>query len=198
MDYTDLATFKEALGSEKDTHDDELGRIITVASRSLDRRCAGGTFGSDNYFLSEDVVDEQISGQINNYGRVICYPHKPIIDEVSAFAYRHSPLESWKDQDQDYLTVWRNQVTAWTSDPNRERVFVKISYTGGLALELADLPADLIEATTLLAVRYYKEIRSGLGDSIGVAELGTLIYTKAWPTRVLEMIQPYVRVIPWM
>jgi hypothetical protein len=39
------------------------------------------------------------------------------------------------------------------------------------------------------------EIKSGLADSIGVAETGMMMYTKAFPVRLVEMLKPYRRAI---
>jgi hypothetical protein len=66
-----------------------------------------------------------------------------------------------------------------------------------LAEDVEDLPADLIELATLLAARFYKEAETGLNDAIGVAELGTLIYTKAWPIRFVAMLEPFIRRVGW-
>ena len=73
-------------------------------------------------------------------------------------------------------------------------VRTKMSYIGGYGATLGELPPDLVEAATVLAVRLYREVKSGLTDTIGVAELGMLAYTKAWPVRVTEMLQPWKRV----
>jgi hypothetical protein len=78
--------------------------------------------------------------------------------------------------------------------------WVTISYNGGLGT-LSDsaytIPDDLVDVTTLLAIRFYREAESGLTDAIGVAELAQMVYTKAWPTRVIEMLQPYKRFVGW-
>lgn len=195
MIYTTLDSFKTALGTDSTGSDAELTQIMTAVSRAVDRRCTSA-LNSDDYFKIETITDEEVAGQINRTGQVVCYPHKPRVQSVSEFSYRHSPYESWKSQDVEYISIQGGQVTAWTSDPNRERVFVKLSYAGGLFEEGA-IPADFQDAVNLLCVRFFKEVKSGLGDSIGVAELGTLVYTKAWPSRVLQMLQPYMRVVPW-
>jgi hypothetical protein len=194
MKYTTLERFKQALGTTSDASDDELNLIIEAVSRAIDRRCTHGA-SSDNYFKLESISSELLKGIITSTGQILCYPHKPRITEVTSFEWRSSPSSAWIPQDLDYIEINKEQVIAWTSIPYRGKVFVRLSYTGGLFD--TEIPADFQEAATVLAVRFYREIKSGLGDSIGVAELGSLVYTKAWPVRVLEMIQPYVRVVPW-
>jgi hypothetical protein len=49
----------------------------------------------------------------------------------------------------------------------------------------------------VLAARFYKEAQGGLTDSVGVAELGMIMYTKALPVRFTEMLTKYLRVQPW-
>jgi len=71
-------------------------------------------------------------------------------------------------------------------------VQVKISFTGGFN----PLPDDLVNAATLLTIRFYKEVKTGLSDSIGIAELGMLQYTKAFPERLAAMLKPYRRIVP--
>jgi hypothetical protein len=74
---------------------------------------------------------------------------------------------------------------------------VLLSYTGGLGATLADLPADMVEAVTILAIRFYREAESGLLDQMGMAEMGSFVYTKAWPVRVLELSKHYQRYSGW-
>ena len=49
----------------------------------------------------------------------------------------------------------------------------------------------------MLALRYWKEAHAGMGDSVGVAELGKLVYTKAIPDEVLRILGPYSWTVPW-
>jgi hypothetical protein len=74
---------------------------------------------------------------------------------------------------------------------------VQISYTGGYADTFDNLPADLVEAATVLAARYYREAEGGLTDAMGIVEIGQLVYTKALPARVADMLKPFKRKIPW-
>lgn len=188
MDYTTITAVKRALGSSENADDVLLAELIIQASRTIDRYCAGSV-GSDNYFIRETLSDVLLSGDVGN-GSLYCRPLKPVIESVSALAYRISARENWKDLDPAYLSI-KGYVVRWDGLDGRGNVLVKISFTGGIN----PLPDDLINAATLLAVRFYKEVKSGLTDSVGVAELGMLQYTKALPERVQIMLRPYKRVV---
>lgn len=198
MDYTTLAYAKAVLGNVETADDDLLGKAITAASRFLDHHCTG-VFHSeaDNYFELDDVADEEIRGQIDRQGRLLCHPHKSNVNSVAALAYRLSPRHDWESVELDLIEIDGGQVLAWTQFIGRGQVRIKISYNGGLADDPDNLPADLREIANVLAVRFYREDKAGLSDAIGVAELGTLFYTKALPPRVVKMINTYMRVVPW-
>lgn len=188
-DYTSLTSVKLALGSNQTTDDTLLSALITQASRTIDRYCVG-VVGCDNYFARETLTDVLMAGVVSRDGMLLCYPRKAVVESVSALAYRSSSQETWQEIDPARVEIGGYRVSAAGVDAVG-MVRVKISFIGGFSL----LPDDLVNAATLLAVRFYREVKSGLGDSIGVAELGTLTYTKALPVRVIEMLKPYKRVI---
>ena len=202
MDYTTLERVKAILGSEKEAHDNLLSGYIAAASREFDRRCTGvARTDAQDYFKRENVIDQELRAQIDFQGCLTCWPHKPELQSVSALAYRTNLTGSWIAIDPDkFVSIDGGLVTAWVnliSLRGNRGLQVKISFEGGFAAEPDDLPADLIEAVNVLAVRFYREGETGLTDSIGIAELGTLTYTKALPVRVKEIIQQYRRVAPW-
>lgn len=197
MDYTDLDRVKTALGATESSDDNTLLLAITAASRAIDRHCAGATLGSDNYFALADVTEERIHGQVRHNSSLACWPRKAAVNSVSALAYRYYPWQAWTEIDADYTWSDGAKVVAFVNLTVRQRVQVQVSYSGGFGATVATLPADLVEAATVLAIRYYREAATGLADSIGVAELGTLMYTKALPVRVLEMLRHYRRAVPW-
>jgi len=193
MDYTTVARVKLALGASEETDDSLLGSIVVSVSRAMDRMLSGRADCS-NYLQSESKT-ETLRGRVDKDGRILCHPLKPRISSVASFAYRATPLDGWQSVDVNRLSISGYAVTAFTSLTGRDPQFVQITYTGGLAAAVADLPADILDAADILAVRFYREIKSGLGDAIGLAETGEMIYTKAWPVRVLEMLAPYKRKI---
>lgn len=188
-DYASLSAVKAALGSSETTDDSLLAALITQASRAIDRHCAGFA-NSDNYFANAIMTDEVLPALVSADGVLFCWPRKPNVESVSALAYRFDPREAWRSVNAAYAIVDGYTVSAGVSE-RRGKTQVKISYIGGFA----SLPDDLVNAAVLLAVRFYKEIKSGLTDSIGVAELGTLQYTKAMPVRVMEMLRHYKRMV---
>lgn len=194
MDYTTTALVKTALGTSASTDDTQIAKLVTAVSRAMDRKMAGAINSAD-YLKSETVSSELGRGQAGSDGIILYFPRKPLVTAVTAFAYRFGPLESWLTVNVVGVAVDGARMQAYAYC-GRGKPFVMTSYTGGLASSQANLPEDIIEAATVLTVRYYKEVKSGLADTIGVAELGTLIYTKAWPIRVLDMLEPYKRRVP--
>lgn len=191
MDYTTLTNVKLAIGGTETTDDTLLGKCITAASRAIDRHCAAA-IQSDDYFKLETVTAELGEGIVDHAGGMFYRARKPLVAAVTAFAYRLTPGQDWIPLDTTYAESYL--IRAW---PGCEAgyAFVRVSYSGGLAATADGLPADLVDAATVLAVRMYKETKTGLSDSIGVAELGTLTYTKALPTRVVSQLAAYRRVI---
>jgi len=199
MDYTTLLRVKTAMDSKETTADADLLDYITRASRVIDNLCVGVP-GGQNYFGTETIVDELLTnGLIDSYGVLRVYPHKPAIQTVSAFSYRFGLTRPWSDVDLARVAPEGGPLVVYEGNLcYSERVYARISYTGGLGLTVDDLPADLVDIATLMAIRLYKEERSGLGDSIGVAELGGMVYTKAIPERVRVVLAAYTRIEPWM
>lgn len=196
MDYTTAALVKTAMGTSGTTDDTQIAKLVTAASRAIDRKLARAV-KSDDYLKSESVSGETGRGTADKDGVINYWAHKPVVTAVSAFSFTYSPLEAAISVTpvSSYIKSEGPLIMAFVEAP-RGRPFVTVSYTGGLASTQSGLPEDVIEAATVLAVRYYKEAKSGLSDSIGVAELGMLIYTKAWPARVLDMLMPYMRRVP--
>ena len=198
MDYTTLALVKQAMDSQEVTGDTILSDYITKASRLIDRLVTGLP-GVIDYFKSETIVNEILNhGVIDYAGRLTVYPHKPVISAVSAMDYRYSLSAAWTPCDVTRVSVEMESVLYEGYLSYSDRIYARISYTGGYGTTVSGLPQDLVDIATLMSVRLYKEARSGLGDSIGVAELGTLTYTKAFPQRAIETLRIYARTAPWI
>ncbi len=213
IDYTTVQRVKDEIHAKATADDALLALLVTAASRAWDRKCTGVP-DAHNYFATETIVGEVLAGQIDREGTIYCYPHKPIITSVSAFGYRRNPVEqtftvdavrTWADgpkvlaypENLYFPAAWGVPYPHNLFMPMPSKCQVIISYTGGLGLTTADMPADMQELVTIIAARFYREAEGNLADTIGVAELGTMIYTKAWPVRVIEQMQPYVRKSGW-
>jgi hypothetical protein len=205
MDYTTLAQTKSEIRNDPTitTDDTLLAMFITAASRAIDRKVTG-QYGpdSDNYFMLETRTAEMLPGLATADGRIVCYPHKPMVASVASFAYAADISQTWNTIAPTLIDIWGNKVIAYPAGyspicayPGRCRV--QITYTGGISGSTAGLPADLIELCSLLAARFYHESETGLTDAIGVADLTTMTYTKAWPVRLVEQLQPYIRKAGW-
>lgn len=199
MDYTTTARVKAELRIKETTDDTLIADQVTRASRIIDRLCTGAP-DSDDYLTLDDVVDEMLTGLVNANGHILCYPHRVVVNSVASFSYRINPADGWHSVDPAYLSInkARPGVSAWTTMSSvYETVDVKLSYNGGLAAAVADLPLDVIDLATLLAARLYREGETGLTDQIGMPEFGAGVYTKAFPVRFLETLKSYRRVVPW-
>lgn len=200
MDYTTLEKVKASMDSQESVQDLILADFITRASRYIDRLCTSEVDVVD-YFKAETITDEILTnGVINSWGDLAVFPHKPITSSVSAFAYRMSLKAPWITGNTSWISCQKSIVVYEGQLDYTDRIYVKLTYTGGLGADVASLPADLVDLATLMTIRLYKEARSGLGDTIGVAELGTMVYTKAFPTRFLQTLNVgnFMRTAPWI
>ena len=199
IDYTTVQRVKDEIHAKATADDALLALLVTAASRAWDRKCTG-VVDAHNYFATETIVGEQLSGQIDRKGTIYCYPNKPIITSVSAFTYQETPVDQVNTVDAARCFARGPKVLAY---PTNLYLFapsqceVTISYIGGLGAATADMPADMQELVTIIAARFYREAEGNLADTIGVAELSTMVYTKAWPVRVVEQMQPFVRKAGW-
>jgi hypothetical protein len=201
MDYTSLTNVTLENDIQVSNDDTQLSGIVTAASRWLDRELTGRPGpDSDNYLLSETKTNEILYGQVDKDGNIVVWPHKPVIASVASMAWRPDTYTGWVQVDINHLTIDGYRVTAEYAalvNGTRGKVQVQMTYTGGIATDTSGLPADLQENVTVMSIRVYKENKTGLTDSMGVAELGTATYTKAVPVRLQEWIKSYKRVVPW-
>lgn len=194
--YTTLARVKAAMDSQETYKDADLQEYLTRASRLIDRLCTGIP-SAYQYFLQEDVVNEVLTNGVLSNGVITFWPHKPVINSIASLNWRYTLADPWMAADLTKVIIMNEQVRyeAWAL--HADEIYLQVSYNGGLANNVDLLPYDFVDAATLLAVRLYKEARSGVGDAIGVAELGTLMYTKAFPQRVINTLKFYERMAPW-
>ncbi len=202
MDYVTIERVKAEARITTNTDDTLLAQMITSASRALDRRCTGVSDASaHDYFKLEIKTAERLTGQVNVDGEIICYPHKPVIDSVQAFSFQLNITETLVPVDLSRVDTDGTKIIAYPTNlyfayPAKCRVTT--SYTGGFSGSAASMPEDLQEICALLAIRFYREAETGLSDAIGIAELGTLQYTKAWPARVESQLDTFIRRQGWL
>lgn len=202
MDLTTLASVKLEARVSKNTDDTLLAMLITRASDAIGKYCAKSVSSDSGYFKEETVTGEILSTPAvgrDAGGTIKCWPHKSRIISVSSFEYRVTPIGDWIEVDIARVTP-ASDMCVWavaTGAPKTQLMQARLSYVGGSGSAAADLPGDLQEAATVLTVRYYREAESGLSDAIGLAEVGSIIYSKAMPARVVQMLMPYIRPVPW-
>ncbi len=190
------------MGGTETIQDTLLEKFAGIASRSVDHMCAQtGDETCNNYFLLEDVVNEVLTNAvIDNFGHLVCYPHKSSIKSVSALSYSVDLAGAAIPISVDTVVVKPRAVEVWGGDFSSLRgkpILVTISYRGGMAASLASLDPLLVDAATVLAIRKYKEERSGMSDVVGVVELGTITYTQGIPASVVRDLRSFQRVTPW-
>lgn len=205
MDYTTYNRFMQELGSQSttlapSTDKPIIDALITAASRMVDREATGvADPDAIDYFKAETVTNQELFGRVDRNGMILCYPRKPYITAVTAMSYRAGIRDPWTAIDLTEVMIQGPRVEAYPTGMTftNARALIKMTYTGGLGATTDALPPDLIEATTMLAIRFYREAETGLTDAIGVAELGTMVYTQALPVRFKAMIQPFKRTVGW-
>ena len=148
--------------------------------------------------MQEDVANEYLTNGVIGNGSLTVYPHKSVVNSVASLSFKYHLKDAWTIADLASVSPEGDSVYYEGRLPYQERVYVQISYNGGLATTQPDLPEDFIDLATMIAVRLYKEARGNYTDAIGIAELGTMIYTKAFPARFLEILPMYQRTTPWM
>lgn len=201
MDYTTLERVKLAARISENTDDVLLSNMISAASRALDRRCTGvADESAHNYFALEDVVGEVLTGQVSVDGSIFCYPHKPAIKSVSSFSFQENIIGQAYTVDTSRVEYVGLKVRAYPTSIGFDypcKCRVTISYTGGFSGSAASLPDDLQELCTLLAIRLYREHETGYSDVIGIPELATKVYSKAWPIRLESQLDTFIRKQGW-
>lgn len=202
MLYTCRENVKDALQIKGTVTDALLDRLIEAGSRAVDLVVTGTPLGQ-NYFEQAVVSNEKLRGIVDVEGSILCWPHKSPIAAVTGFSWRQNPISGWT-----YVDLASNAELAEVVGPYAVKVWAQLgfrpnavqvclNYSGGFGAATDDLPADLVELATLLAGRFYREDEGGLTDAIGVAEIGSVIYTRALPQRFEKMIQNYKRIVPW-
>lgn len=199
MDYTSVARVKAHLRVAVTTDDALLAVLVTAASRAIDRRCTQAAAADvADYFALETAITETLVAYPDQFGVLHVWPHKPVVASVTALAYRDTPMATWSSIATDRIQVLDAAVAAWPTATLLAMPYTaQITYSGGYATTVEGLPADLVEAATVLAARYYREAETGLTDALGIVEIGQLVYTKAIPERVADMLEPFKRRIPW-
>lgn len=219
MDYTSLQRIIDDLDNKVNGANSlrELAQDLTDSSRAMDRLMTGVGDPTSTDYLKLEAKTETLFGRYTRQGSIVVYPRKPVVTAVTSMQYRLNPLNPWYTLNLTGLVIDGIRVECYDANMgasavwgypgprgyfgmngiNPREVQVLISYTGGFATSGSDLMEDIQEVASLLTIRHYREVKAGLGDAIGVAELGQLIYTKADPLKVVKRLEPYHRVCGW-
>lgn len=166
----------------------QLNDFIGPASRFVDN--------VTNYDvgLGYESITETKEAYINRQGLISVPLSKPVVilSDVISATFQPTPLDT-----PDTL----NLTQAWIKDkyflqavqPNNYSVrsgLVNVQYSGGFKT----IPDDIVQATTAMVARFYKEKDSGYSDVIGMTDTGIMSYKKAMPADVAKILQNYKRV----
>ena len=203
MDYTSLTLVKQEILSggvlsTSSQFDALITRLVSASSADIEEyctqvrqpRCA-------DYFKLETVSDELLRGLFYTADdNFYFWPHKPTINSVTSVEYRVNPTFQWTTANVANIEIRDSAVVVWEV-PNANEFQVRVTYAGGLGTDVNNFPASLVEAATVLAARYFKEASTGLPDTIGLADIGVLTYSKVMPLRVKASLDRLKRVVPW-
>lgn len=188
----DVKDYLEITGSQ---HDTVLADLATRASRWLDDTCQHA-----KGFNQETVTDEQLRGIIDNDGNLVFAVKKAVANSITALAWGTNPT-NFTTLDKTYCWAeWGlkgSHVVKWLGGGlqyyRRYPIIVKVSYSGGYA----SVPEDLVHAAIIMAARAFKSRQAGFADVVGVAELGTLMFSKLAPAHVMLTIKNHKRTGHW-
>lgn len=199
MDYTTLASVQAEIGPTDTGSAALITSLIPRASRLTDRYLTGRAGDSDDYLKTETRTAEILRGRWNG-SCIRTYLRKPLITSCTAFDYRASPNVAWQTGVTSSIVTDGPKVELWLdayTGNKGDKLFLRLTYTGGLGATVADLPGDIIELTNIFTIRLYREAQAGNSDVIGVSELGQVFYSRAIPDRLKIGLQPYMRVVSW-
>jgi hypothetical protein len=200
MNYTDAATIKAAMGGTETGLDTLLDKFAGIASRWVDQIAAQTDDPACyNYFAQATVFETLTNAKIDQNGHLLIWPHKYSIQSVGSVAYTSNPQAGYVSVDMGSVVVQPHVIEVWQDLRNLRGLplLTQISYVGGLGTDLTSLPPVIVDVTTVLAIRKFKEERSGMSDVVGVIELGTVTYTSGVPATVINDLQPFIRHVPW-
>lgn len=190
MLYSTLEQLKATLdikAADGDPADDLLLMAIDYGSRLLDLMVAGPN-GQD-FFAETSFTDAILSGILAADSSLQAWPRLYPITAVTAMAWRYNPLGEWQPLT-SFEVVDKKKLVGWGAIGEVGRVSVRASFAGGGA-DITDLPPGVNEVANLLSARIYREYGTQLTDAMGIAELGTLVYTSALPARAVNTIKFY-------
>jgi hypothetical protein len=200
MNYTDATKMKNAMGGKEAVQDDLLTRFAEIASRDIDHICAQtSSMDCENYFFLQTIVGEFLTNaKIDENGHLVCYPHKSQVLSASSVSFATIP-SSFISVDPSLIVTKPHAVEVWGdySEFRGKPLLVTVNYVGGMATSIDELSDTLVDIATVIAIRKYKEERSGMSDVVGVVELGTVQYSKAMPANAEYGLVQFMRVVPW-
>lgn len=188
-DYCSIQNVKDYLQISGTTYDNLLNTLVSSASKIVDNFC------EHPLSFNQETVTEIVRARVDNDGNLVAAIGKPKLVSVSALAYRTNPSNSVAldvaliEIDGFCLRHMGGNLGFVRNKPLKATV----TYVGGYS----PLPQDLVHATIVLAARIFKAKDAGFADVVGVAELGTLQYSKVMPREIQKALQNLKRVAPW-
>lgn len=181
-DYCTAEDVKTRLGISGSGDDVLIEKIVTAASRAIDKYCervftstsTTKYFDSDGgaiLMLDEDLLSDPEPSIIND---------DETLDSVDYILYPlNKDPKRWIEMDEDKGKVWV-----------KGRKKVAITGSWGYC-EVADIPKDIWNAAVELSCRIFKMKDTAYGDATANVELGQLVYQKAIPHNIRLVLDQY-------
>lgn len=193
-DYCTVEEIKETLADTAwdASYDRLLSRLITSASRALDRLTG---WGEGAFLVTADATRyfDGSGGREQWLDALAAAPTSVAVAESgdlnSYTTWTSSNYLPWPYNTTPYLRLDIDQLNGTKSLWYRYPKSVKVVGRFGFSTEP---PADVQMATIIQATRWFKRGQQAFRDTGAIAELGQLTYTKALDPDVAEMVK-YLR-----
>jgi hypothetical protein len=192
-DYATLTQVKQAItdhGFDSPKGDDNLSRLLTAASRAVDRyvsRTRQRTFAHGN-----DVT--RTFNVLNNVIGKTLYLHTDLCAVTTVSNDGTTTTDYTLESDYPHTTCYariRLKTGAWTYSASTYPD-AAASITGKFAYSLTP-PDDIIQATIQLCVMIWRQKNTVANiNSAMISADGTLIMPDGLPKSVVDLIEPYV------
>lgn len=189
IDYVTVATLKAALPDTSwgSTYDGEFARLVTVASREIDRLTGRqpGAFAvqadETRYYQgverrrgpAHELWIDELAAAPTSVSMTIDTPRGPYTT-LSSTDYYLWP-DNWQAQgvpiQKLILDIYNGDYAAWYPWPQAVKVVGKFGYS-------TIVPADIQQAALILAARAFKRAQQAYADTGAIIALGQMTFTK--------------------
>ncbi len=179
---SDVVNRLEITGS---TYNTELAAIVTAASRAVDSYCR---VPNNGFAQSADAV--RYYGQADIATTELLFLDAPIVSITSVVNGDGATLDASSYTLLPRNDAWYNQIKLKSSFAWRFATDGEIAITGKWG-KATSVPADVKEATIMLAAWMFKRYQVGMQDATASPDLGQVTFAKGIPEQVRTLLQPW-------